>query len=172
MTEQERRPGEPEQNQGRTWEELHSFEPVASDLGIPEERWTEPAVRYFIEVNRQVKILKSTLEHRIYPVEGSTHSGPQGTPSLDQRYSALTKIARVAEIFLEDGSYASPVAQSETDRKYVGQLLTQALTRLNYDMKVVDTRVGQAPVETHLRDNPSVAADASLLPPSSTEDQT
>src|SRR5437773_654520 len=99
MTEGERDPrsGGPQNNE-KTRLGYLTFEAVAEDLGIPSEKWAEPAVQYFIEVNRQVRTLKLLLEERTYPPDGGKSRGPQETPSLDARYYAISKLARVSEI--------------------------------------------------------------------------
>lgn len=138
----EEEPREGQQDRGSSrWETYHSFERVAGSLGIPEELWQEPAVKSFIEVNRQVQVLKSTLHWRTEP-QNATDSGPSETPTLRNRYAAISKLVRVSEIILKDGLEYTPIAASESDRTYVGELLNFALDRLGYGLTVVDTKEG------------------------------
>jgi hypothetical protein len=139
---------EGQQNRGSAWREAHySFGAVASRLGIPQNMWEHPDVRQFVDVNRQVNILQEALGRRTERQSGRS-SGSNETPSIDQRYYAVSKLARVAEIILKDGLEYNPIAASEGDRRYVGELVTSALERLNYGMKVVDTKDGQQGQDT------------------------
>src|SRR5829696_6109987 len=121
MTEREKG-SEDQQNSSSEWGDYYGFEAVAARMGIPQNLWEQPGVQQFVEVNRQVNILQATVAHRTEQENGKS-TGPSGTPSLQERYYAVSKLARVAEIVLKDGLEYNPIAMSESDRKYVGELL-------------------------------------------------
>jgi hypothetical protein len=150
MTEREKG-AEDRQDSGSEWRDYYAFEAVAARMGIPRNMWEQPKVQQFVEVNRQVNILQATVAQRTEQQSGKS-SGPNGTPSLQERYYAVSKLARVAEIVLKDGLDYDPIAMSESDRKYVGELLTFALKRLDYGLQVVDATIEPTP-DSNATDN-------------------
>src|SRR4051812_18309003 len=108
-----------------SWDDLYSFEHIAAEYGIPPEQRNIPAVRFFIEVNRRVKVLQGMLTQEDWGTEPAwaRSSGPEGTPSLEQRFLAVSHLTEVMGIFLKDGiRYHNPaVINSEDDRQFLAE---------------------------------------------------